>query len=138
MMEFRRAKLCDVRHCLYFEPTRGEEDLRWHAQAGLLFLADADDQVLAYARVESFWATMPYLALIVVHKDHRGGGIGTGLLTFIRDDLRARGYKHLLSSSTANEPEPQHWHELNGFVPIGALEGLNAEGVDEVFFRLEL
>lgn len=44
----------------------------------------------------------------------------------------------LLSSSQADEFEPQTWHRHMGFVECGRLEGINEGGVDEVFFRKQL
>jgi GNAT superfamily N-acetyltransferase len=134
---FRIATPADIDGCAAFEWMRTSDDLLWHVEAGLIFLAEDGDAV-GYARLESFWKTMPYLALVVVREDRRGQGIGTGLLNFIGKELRGRGFSHLLSSSAATEPEPQAWHRRNGFEEIGTLAGLNAAGEDEVFFRLVL
>ena len=60
------------------------------------------------------------------------------LLQLLEKELHAGGHRTLFSSSQADEPESQAWHRRMGFVESGRLEGVNAGGVDELFFRKEL
>lgn len=124
--------------CAAFEWTRDEQDLRDHIERRLLYVAEERDKVIAYARLESFWRTIPYLALIVVEGSRRGQGCGTALLAFIKNDLKNRGFQSLLSSSTDGEEGPIRWHLKQGFQRIGMLDRLNADGVGEQFFILDL
>jgi len=137
-MIYRAAVASDVDGCLALEWTRSADDLRWHIDGRLLFIADDGGAIVAYARLESFWVAMPYLALIVVRDDVRGGEIGSSLLRHLCDDLRARGFTWLLSSTTEGELLPRRWHLRNGFVEIGRLAGVNRDGGDEEFYRLTL
>jgi len=34
-----------------------------------------------------------------------------------------------------DEPEPQAWHRHMGFVECGIINGINENGIGEVFFR---
>jgi L-amino acid N-acyltransferase YncA len=137
-IEYRLARDGDLAGCLELEWTRSHEDLAWHVAADLLYVAVDDAAVVGFARLESFWKAMPYLALIIVREGARGGGVGSALLAFVRADLRARGYRTLLSSTTDGEDGPRRWHLRNGFGDVGVLTGLNAGGVDEVFYTLAL
>jgi L-amino acid N-acyltransferase YncA len=137
-IEYRLARDGDLAGCLELEWTRSRDDLAWHVAADLLYVAVDSGAVVGFARLESFWKAMPYLALIVVREGGRGTGIGSGLLAFVRVDLRARGCRTLLSSTTGGEDGPRRWHLRNGFADAGVLHGLNAGGVDEVFYTLAL
>jgi len=137
MTHYRLATVADLDACQAFEWTRSREDLAWHIAGELLFVAEHDGRLVGYARLESFWKAMPYLALIQVAPEMRGTGIGSALLRFIRGDLAARGYRWLLSSTTSGEDGPARWHQRNGFVHVGTLAELN-DGGGEEFWRLPL
>jgi L-amino acid N-acyltransferase YncA len=137
-IEHRLARDGDLARCLELEWTRTRDDLAWHVAGDLLYVAVDAGAVVGFARLESFWKAMPYLALIVVREGARGSGIGSGLLACVRADLRARGYRTLLSSTTGGEDGPRRWHLRNGFTDAGVLHGLNAGSVDEVFYTLAL
>ena len=138
MTDYRLGREGDVAGCLELEWTRSRDDLMWHVAGDLLYVAVDGGAVVGLARLESFWKAMPYLALIVVREGVRGSGIGSGLLAFVRADLKARGYRVLVSSTTGGEDGPRRWHLRNGFADVGALAGLNADGADELFYTLAL
>ena len=81
---------------------------------------------------------MPYLGLIHVVEERRRQGVGRALLKALRERFTAEGHEAFYSSSQADETEPQAWHRHMGFVDCGAISGLNAGGVDELFFRMAL
>jgi L-amino acid N-acyltransferase YncA len=137
-IEYRLGRDGDLAGCLELEWTRSRDDLARHVAGDLLYVAVDSGAVVGFARLESFWKSMPYLALIVVRDGARGTGIGSGLLAFVRGELRARGFRTLLSSTTGGEDGPRRWHLRNGFADVGVLNGLNAGGVDEVFYTLAL
>lgn len=101
-------------------------------------VAEREGRSLGYARIEYLWSRLPYLTLIRVLPESRRQGVGRALLTFLETELRAAGHDVLLSSSQADEVEPQRWHRHMGFGKCGRLEGINAGGVAEVFFRKTL
>jgi ribosomal protein S18 acetylase RimI-like enzyme len=103
-----------------------------------VLVAERDSVLAGYLRIEHLWSRLPYITLIRVLPDFRRRGVGRALLGFLEDQLRAAGYVVLLSSSQADELEPQAWHRHMGFVECGRLEGINEGGVDEVFFRKQL
>jgi ribosomal protein S18 acetylase RimI-like enzyme len=106
--------------------------------AGEVAVAERAGERVGYVRLEYLWGTLPYIALIRVVPEHRRHGVGRSLLAFLERELRARGHTTLLSSSQADEPEPQAWHRRQGFVECGILAGVNAGGVGELFFRKPL
>ena len=128
------------------------EDLDFVAQDGYLpaptiarkiesrevMVAERDSVPVGYVRIEYFWSKLPYIALIRVLPAQQRQGVGRALLRFLERELRGAGHSILLSSSQADEPEPLAWHRRMGFVDCGRLEGINAGGIDELFFRKDI
>ena len=111
------------------------DTVRRKIEAREVLVAELETRAVGYLRIEYLWSKLPYIALIRVLPDYRRLGVGTALLEFLEEELRGAGHSFLLSSSEADEPEPQAWHRRMGFSECGRLEGVNAGGVDEVFFR---
>jgi ribosomal protein S18 acetylase RimI-like enzyme len=103
-----------------------------------IFVAELDGLAVGYLRIEYLWSRLPYIALIRVLPRYRRMGVGRALLAFLEEELWRHGHAILLSSSEAGEPEPQAWHRRMGFEDCGRLEGINDDGIDEVFFRKAL
>ena len=103
-----------------------------------IIVAEFNDDLAGYLRLEYLWSKVPYLALIRVLPEYRGQGVGKALLTFTEEFLRAEGQTTLYSSSQANEAEAQAWHRQSGFEECGMIAGVNEGGIGEVFFRKEL
>ncbi len=89
-------------------------------------------------RFSMFWGTIPYMDLIWVLKAYRQHGIGSGLFHFWEREMKKRGAKTLMTSSMMNEPEPQVWHERNGFTKCGQLTFGQQQQTLEVFFVKDL
>jgi predicted GNAT superfamily acetyltransferase len=81
---------------------------------------------------------VPFVAQVRVVEAARRQGVGGDLVRCVREHAAAGGATVLLSSASANEPEPQAWHRAVGFVECGFVADLNPAGVGEVFFRCRL
>lgn len=102
-------------------------------------IAERAGTPVGYARIEYLWSRVPYLALIrVVPPQERRRGTGRALLGFVEQELAAAGHRVYLSSSQADEGEPQAWHLHMGFVECGRLTGINDGDIDEIFYRKPL
>jgi GNAT superfamily N-acetyltransferase len=98
-------------------------------------VAEIAGQAVGALQLEYLWGTRPYIAMIRVARDSQRRGVGRALLAFTESTLRTEHHHELLSSSQANEPEPQSWHRHVGFTECGVLRAINEGGVDEIFFR---
>ena len=98
-------------------------------------VVELDGQLIGYIRLEYLWSTVPYIGLIFVMEEYQNEGIGRKMLDFLEDNLQSHGHDVLMSSSQADEPEPQAWHRAVGFEECGIISGLNEGGIGEVFFR---
>ena len=103
-----------------------------------IIVAELNDSLVGYLRLEYLWSRVPYIALIRVLPAHRRRGVGNALLTFVEEFLRGEGHTVLYSSSQVNEAEPQAWHRHIGFEECGIIAGVNEAGVGEIFFRKKL
>lgn len=103
-----------------------------------IIVVELDGQLIGYIRLEYLWSTTPYIGLVFVIDEYRKAGVGRKMLEFLEEHLRTHGHDTLMSSSQANEPEPQAWHRAFGFEECGIISGLNEGGIGEVFFRKRL
>jgi ribosomal protein S18 acetylase RimI-like enzyme len=101
-------------------------------------VAEVAGRPVGALQLEYLWGTRPYIAMIRVLSDWQRRGVGRELLTFVESTLSLERHRELLSSSQANEPEPQEWHRHMGFTECGVLAGINENGIDEIFFRKPL
>src|SRR5215216_5610495 len=88
-----------VRQDQYLLPEIVRRKIEWRE----VIVAEFDDSLAGYLRLEYLWSKVPYIALIRVLPEYRGRGVGRGLLAFVERFLRAEGHTALYSSSQANE-----------------------------------
>jgi len=100
-----------------------------------VFLLTVNKVPAGYLRLEYLWSSIPYIALIWIDEDFRGCGYSHNILAYVENHLREQGNDKLYSSSQVDEPEPQAWHRPMGFVECGIINGINENGIGEVFFR---
>lgn len=107
-------------------------------EQGECFVLDVDGQLAGYLRLEFLWSIVPYIALVKLLETYRKKGYSRDLIQFVENHLRSKGYDVLYSSSQADEPTPQAWHRHMGFEECGIINGINAGGIGEIFFRKSL
>lgn len=78
-------------------------------------VAEVAGEPVGGLQLEYLWGALPYIAMIRVLSHWQRRGVGRTLLGFVETALSAAGHSALLSSSQANEPEPQAWHLRMGF-----------------------
>jgi GNAT superfamily N-acetyltransferase len=138
MITVRFATMDDFEWCSSLDDHINNEMLRRKIEASEILLAETGGHLMGYLRFDYFWSSIPYIALIRVREDRRKQGIGRAMLAFLENHAIERGVDIILSSSQANEAEPQAWHRHVGFEECGILNGINEDGVGEIFFRKKL
>ncbi|MFX1481626.1 MAG: GNAT family N-acetyltransferase [Promethearchaeota archaeon] len=128
----------DLEWCVVEDDYVTEQVIRHKIVQNEIIVAELDGQPIGYLRLEYLWSNIPYIAMIFVLDGYRNEGIGLKILAFLEDYLRSRGHNQLLSSSQANESEPQAWHRSVGFSECGIISGINEDGIGEIFFRKDL
>ena len=134
----RFARPDDLEWCVQLDKHVGPAVIQRKIEQEEILIAEAGGEPVGYLRLEYLWSLVPYIALIWVLPEHRRKGVGRAILGYLEEFLREEGYRVLLSSSQANEPQPQAWHRHMGFEECGYLAGINEGGIGEVFFRKHL
>lgn len=134
----RFASQDDLEACFAFDNSDRQDIIENKIDMHEIILAERCGEVIGYLKLEYIWSKFPFISLILLKPEFRGKGIGTLMLNYLIEFLQINGYKILLSSSQVNEEEPQKWHRKKDFVECGILNGINEDGIGEVFFRLEL
>ena len=111
----------------------GEADLRPKVAASEVFLAEVGGRPAGLVRIDLLWSWIPVVAQVL--EGDRRRGVGRAMMEFVRARARAQGVGFVLSSSAADEAEPQAWHRAVGFEECGFVARLNHDAVGEVFFR---
>jgi GNAT superfamily N-acetyltransferase len=92
-------------------------------------------EVVGYIRFSCFWSFIPMIDIIAVQESLRRMGIGRALLGFLEEHARSTEQTIILSSSQADEPEPQAWHRAVGFNDAGAIVDLSPlQDMPEIVF----
>jgi ribosomal protein S18 acetylase RimI-like enzyme len=139
IFEVRFAEPADLDYCIESDFKHiGEAVLRRKIEEKAIVLAEVDERLIGYLRIEHLWLSVPFLSTIGVAEEYRRRGVGTAMIKFLEEHLSRRGHGALYSSSDANEPGPQAWHRKVGFEECGIIAGINEGGVGEVFFRKPL
>ena len=128
----------DLEWCVVEDSHVTEKIIRNKIVNDEIIVVELDGQLIGYIRLEYLWSTTPYIGLIFVNDEYRKSGVGRKMLDFLEEYLRTHGHEALMSSSQADEPEPQAWHRAIGFEECGIISGLNEGGIGEVFFRKRL
>ena len=134
----RFASQCDLDSCFLFDHSDRQDIIENKIDMHEIILAERCGEAIGYLKLEYIWSKIPYISLIILKPEFRGKGIGTLMLNYLVEFLQLNEFEILLSSSQVNEVEPQTWHRKKGFVECGILNGINEDGVGEVFFKLDL
>jgi len=105
---------------------------------GAILLAMVRGQPVGWLVHTMLWARVPFIELIHVEPDDRRLGIAAALLAALEDQLRCDGRELLFSSAQDDNAAAMSWHLQLGFDESGVIDGINAGGVGEVFFRKDL
>lgn len=84
-------------------------------------LAELQGQPVGFLRFSKFWGRVPFMDMIAISPGHRRCGIGSALFAHWEQMMRRQGAQLLMTSSVADEVEPQAWHHRNGFAPAGSI-----------------
>ena len=71
-------------------------------------------------RYNLFWDNTPFLTLIYLEEAHRAKGFGKQAVLFWENEMRALGYKMVMTSTRADE-QAQHFYRALGYKDKGAI-----------------
>ncbi len=88
------------------------------AKQGYVLLADHKPAGLL--RYFLFWDSVPFCAMLYIDEPYQRTGYGTQLMQYWEEDMKARGYGMLLTSTQADE-SAQHFYRKIGYRDCGGL-----------------
>lgn len=96
------------------------EAIAQKVEDGEVHLAELGGQPVGFARYTYFGDIDPFLTLILVLEPYRRQGIGSQLMRYWEQDMRAKGYRFLMTSTQADEAA-QYFYRRLGYTDTGAI-----------------
>lgn len=78
------------------------------------------DRFIGFLRYNLFWDNTPFLNMIYFVEEERGKGNGTKIISFWEKEMKAKGYKYVLTSTQSNELG-QFFYRKSGYKDVGSL-----------------
>ncbi len=100
----------------------------------MVLVASVGDEIVGYLAWSLLWG-FPFISYVRIVAEHRSRGIGSEMLRAMVEDVRARGYAMIWSST--QDARALRWHERNGFSRVGTTEWIWGN-MPETFLMKEL
>ncbi|MDJ0512436.1 MAG: GNAT family N-acetyltransferase [Methyloceanibacter sp.] len=84
------------------------------------------------------WLKGPYIELLAVLPTHQGHGLGTEILSFVEAETRRFGGRNVWVCASGFNDRAQHFYRRCGFVEVGSVPDLVADGFSETLLRKPL
>lgn len=93
-----------------------EFDNKVQTKQGYVLLLN--DKPIGLLRYNLFWDNTPFCTMVFVDWEYQGKGYGRKLIEYWEHDMKAQGYKMLLTSTQVDE-EAQHVYRKLGYKDCG-------------------
>ena len=95
-----------------------EPELKNLVCCGRILIAEEDGVFCGWLRWNLFWDNIPFMNMLYLTEPHRGKGYGRALVEFWEAEIKASGYRMVLTSTQSDE-YAQHFYQKLGYAPIG-------------------
>ncbi|MDR3120357.1 MAG: GNAT family N-acetyltransferase [Clostridiales bacterium] len=99
---------------------------------GEIYVVYGGGAFVGWLRYGLFWDNTPFMNMLYVLDGYRGKGIGKKLTLFWEKEMKARGYKTLMTSTQQNETA-QHFYTHLGYRSVGGF--MQRSGEYEIIFE---
>lgn len=86
----------------YWATNRSKEVIEVSIKHSICYGIYFGEQQIGFGRVVTDYATMYWLADVIIHEDHRGKGLGKALMDLISNDSRLEGLLGILATKDAH------------------------------------
>ena len=86
-----------------------------------VYIVEKGGKIIGWLRYNLFWDNIPFMNMICFLAKYRGKGIGKKLVKYWEKDMKAKGYKNVLTSTQSNE-NAQHFYRKLGYTEIGGFK----------------
>ena len=132
-MIIRYAENADYLWLKEHEKHISEEILKTKIEAKEIYVVQENEELIGWLRYNLFWDNVPFMNLLFFLEKYRRNGKGKKLVNHWENEMKKRGYKHVLTSTQSNE-EGQHFYRKIGYTEIGGLKYLD-EAFEIIFYK---
>lgn len=98
-----------------------------------VIIVKIEDKIIGWLRYGYFWDSIPFMNMLMIDEQHRGKGVGKNLVGFWQKEMKANGYKIIMTSSLSNELA-QHFYRKLDYKDSGSLM-LEDEALEIIFTK---
>lgn len=107
-----------IQQLLQYDRHISEPELKNLVSCGRILVAEEDGVFCGWLRWNLFWDNTPFMNMLYLLESHRGKGYGKALVEFWEEEMKASGYRMVLTSTQSNE-YAQHFYQKLGYLGIG-------------------
>lgn len=116
-MKIRLANQKDVEGLLKMDSHITKPFLTRAIEEKRVLLAESEE-VIGWLRYSYFWESIPFMDMLFVKNEQRQLGYGSALIDYFEKDVKARGFKTVMTSTSALE-HGQHLYYRLGYQSVG-------------------
>jgi GNAT superfamily N-acetyltransferase len=132
-MEIRYAGPSDIEMISEYDEHLSKEELQHAIALKRIILLFIDGRFEGWLRFNLFWDNIPFMNLLFILEEQRGKGYGRELVGFWEREMKAQGYRFVMTSTQSDE-EAQFFYRRLGYTDRGALV-LPDEPLEIIFYK---
>ena len=132
-MEIRYAGPSDIEMISEYDEHLSKEELKNAIALKRIILLFIDGRFEGWLRFNLFWDNIPFMNLLFILEEQRGRGYGRELVGFWEREMKAQGYRFVMTSTQSDE-EAQFFYRRLGYIDRGALV-LPDEPLEIIFYK---
>lgn len=129
MVTVRYVQEEDMESWLRLDRHLSQEELKRKVRDKMGYVLLEGNVPVGILRYNLFWDNTPFCTLLFVGERYRDRGYGKRLMEFWEDDMRARGYGMIMTSTQTDE-DAQHFYRKLGYQDAGGLV-INIPGYEQ-------
>ncbi|KRF08012.1 GNAT family acetyltransferase [Paenibacillus sp. Soil766] len=86
----------------------------------IYMLRDENENNIGWMRFGYFWDNTPFMNMLWLEEQYRGQGFGKHVVLYWEKEMRNKGFKVVMTSTSASE-EAQHFYRKLGYRDAGCL-----------------
>lgn len=118
MLTIRYLKSSDKTFWYRLDQHLPEKEFDYKVQTKRGYILLLNDEPIGLLRYNLFWDNTPFCTMVFVNQEYQGKGYGRKLIQYWEHDMKAQGYKMLLTSTQVDE-EAQHVYRKLGYKDCG-------------------
>ncbi len=118
-MTIRYANRADTSLLLSHDRHVTQGELLYSIGRNQVLMLFEEETFAGWLRYHLFWSHIPFMDMLFFLEEYRGRGLGEKLTAFWESEMKAQGYKRVMTSSRSDE-RGQFFYRKHGYVDCGA------------------